>query len=69
MKTRYFLLLIFMALTAYDALAKYDRHDGSNYSCNTINGERAYAQNTKQYQKAKRLTAELKKYCPGYDDE
>lgn len=69
MKTPYFLLIILLVIIVCDAIAAYDRHDGSIYSCNTINGERAYAQNTKQFKKAKRLTAEIKKYCPGYDDE
>jgi hypothetical protein len=69
MKTRYLLLTILLAIIAHDAIAQYNRHDGSNYSCNIIWTERAYAQNTKQPKKAHRLTEELKKYCPGDDDE
>ena len=69
MKTRHLLLTIFFAIIANEVIAKYDRHDGSNYSCNTIWTELAYAKNTKQLKKAKSLTAELKKHCQGYDDE
>jgi hypothetical protein len=58
-------LVILSALFAKHAHAKYDRHDGSTYSCNTINSERAYA--LKHNMKAfKKLNAELKQYCRGY---
>jgi hypothetical protein len=63
------LLTILLAIVVHDAIAKYNRHDGSIYSCNEINAERAYAKNTKQPQKAQRLAEELKKYCPNYDNE
>jgi hypothetical protein len=58
-------LVIASAIYAKHAQAKYDRHDGSYYSCNTINAERAYAlkHNLKAY---KKLNAELKQYCKGY---
>ncbi len=59
------LIVALYALTAKHAQAKYDRHDGSVYSCNTINSERAYAlrHNRKAFAK---LNAELKQYCGGY---
>lgn len=69
MKTRYLLLTILLAIVVHDAIAKYNRHDGSIYSCNEINAERAYAQNTKQFKKTQQLAKELKKYCPDYDNE
>lgn len=61
------LIIFFITLILISSLAsaKYDRHDGSVYSCNTINAERAYAlrHNLKAY---KKLNAELKRYCRGY---
>lgn len=69
MKTRYLLLMCLLAITAYKAMAAYERHDGSIYSCNEINAERAYAKAHNQHQKAEQLRQELNKYCPGYDHE
>ena len=69
MKIKPLLLIIVLAIIAHDANAKYDRHDGSNYSCNIIWTERAYAKNTQQQNAAKSLDEELKQFCPGYYDE
>ncbi len=53
------LLFIFIATVAF---SKYDRHDGSQYSCNEINSERAWAK--KHDRKAFiELEKEYKKYC------
>jgi hypothetical protein len=58
-------VVIVSTLFSKHATAKYDRHDGSAYSCNMINAERAYAlkNNLKAY---KKLNTELKQYCRGY---
>lgn len=69
MKTRYLFLFCLLGITAYDALAAYERHDGSIYSCNEINADRAYAKANNQPKKAEQLRLELKRYCPGYDHE
>ena len=54
--------LLFLLLLSNAALAAYDRHDGSQYSCNEINSERAYAK--KFDRKAfKKLDKEYRKYC------
>jgi hypothetical protein len=54
-----FIFLLWMPFTVY---AGYDRHDGSQYSCNEINSERAYAKKTDR-QEFKRLDKEYRKYC------
>jgi hypothetical protein len=54
--------LLFLLLLSNAAFAAYDRHDGSQYSCNEINSERAYA---KKFDKKafKKLDKEYRKYC------
>lgn len=66
MKTRYFLMLILLSIIVRDAIAAYNRHDGSNYSCNEINAERSYAARHNQSKAAQKLANELQKYCSGY---
>ena len=56
--------LLFLLLLSNAAFAAYDRHDGSQYSCNEINSERAYAK--KFDRKAfKKLDKEYRQYCHG----
>lgn len=47
-------------------LAAYHRHDGSQYSCNEINADRAYAERTNDWDSAKRFEEELEQFCEGY---
>ena len=63
------LLIILSAILARDVYAAYNRHNGSTYSCNEINAERAYAKNHNSPILVSKLTAELDIYCPGYENE
>jgi hypothetical protein len=54
--------LLFIFLLSNAAFAAYDRHDGSQYSCNEINSERAFAKKTDR-REFKRLDKEYRKYC------
>jgi len=56
------LMLVILSIGIASAYAKYDRHDGSQYSCNEINAERAYANKTDK-QEFSKLDKEYKKYC------
>lgn len=53
--------------TAY-GFAAYDRHDGSQFSCNEINADRYYAKTHDQPAAFKAFDAEYKKFCSSRND-
>lgn len=57
------LAILIIASTA--AIAKYDRHDGSIYSCNEINADRAWALRQGLVAEYRRYDLEFKTYCKG----
>jgi hypothetical protein len=62
-KSSIFLFIIFVMVMISAAFAKYDRHDGSQYSCNEIYADRYMAKQKGHTALFKRLDDEYKRFC------